>query len=401
MNISFGRCVRAGMLLSALLFGSVVRASDLDSSLIAVAKTGDVNRVKALLAQGADVNAKADKRGFTALHIAALAGDKDIVEVLLANKADVNAGDGLGGTPLICAAMKGHVGILKVLLAHGANVNATSHSQMTALMAAAATGQKEAVEILLSQGANVNATNEDRWSSLLFATLKGHEAVVEVLLANKADVNARTMKGETPLWWAALNRHKDIVGVLLAHKADVDASDKDGETALFVAALEGQKEIVEVLLTYGADVYAKTAKGTTPLNAATRHKDVLEVMKNHLAKTGKTAKRQLAGDVSTETAPQTASSNDTTIQIFSGSGGRNTRPFTVKDSWEIQWDATGDIFQITLYRSDGEMEGIAANQMGAGKGASYQPKGGQYYLGVNSIGNWTIKIVQTENKSSK
>ncbi len=95
-----------------------------------------------------------------------------------------------------------------------------------------------------------------------------------------------------------------------------------------------------------------------------------------------------------------ALAEDTVIQTFTGSGGKNTRPFVVKDGWEIQWDARGDIFQLFLYRADGEMEGVPANQQGSGKGASYQAKGGQYYLQVNAIGNWTINIVQVKSRSS-
>jgi hypothetical protein len=87
---------------------------------------------------------------------------------------------------------------------------------------------------------------------------------------------------------------------------------------------------------------------------------------------------------------------DVVVQTFSGSGGLNTRPFTVKDGWEIQWDAKGEIFQLYLNNSAGDMEGVPANQQGAGKGASYQAKGGNYYLQVNALGTWTIKIIQTK-----
>jgi len=82
------------------------------------------------------------------------------------------------------------------------------------------------------------------------------------------------------------------------------------------------------------------------------------------------------------------------IEIFSGSGGKNTRPFTVPAGWEIQWDAKGDIFQLYLYSADGTMIGVPANQQGSGKGNSYQAKGGKYYLKINAMGNWTIKIVK-------
>ncbi len=91
---------------------------------------------------------------------------------------------------------------------------------------------------------------------------------------------------------------------------------------------------------------------------------------------------------------------DTVVKEFSGSGGKNTSPFSVKDGWEIQWDAKGDIFQLFLYTAKGDMGGVPANQQGSGKGSSYQAKGGQYYLQVNAIGNWAIKVVQTGGQSS-
>ena len=39
------------------------------------------------------------------------------------------------------------------------------------------------------------------------------------------------------------------------------------------------------------------------------------------------------------------------------------------------------------------MVGIPANQQGSGKGTSFQAKAGKYYLQVNAIGTWSIKIV--------
>ena len=85
---------------------------------------------------------------------------------------------------------------------------------------------------------------------------------------------------------------------------------------------------------------------------------------------------------------------ETVLKTFSGSGGKNTRPFTVSAGWEIQWDAKGDIFQLFLYKADGSMAGVPANQQGSGKGSSYQAKAGTYYLQVNAMGKWTIKIAQ-------
>ncbi len=87
---------------------------------------------------------------------------------------------------------------------------------------------------------------------------------------------------------------------------------------------------------------------------------------------------------------------DSAIKEFEGNEIKNTRPFTVNGAWDIEWEAKGDIFQIYLYDSEGTLQGIIANQMGPGKSSSYQPIGGRYYLNVNAMGNWTIKIKEVE-----
>ncbi|MDI3548180.1 MAG: hypothetical protein PWR10_1832 [Halanaerobiales bacterium] len=84
------------------------------------------------------------------------------------------------------------------------------------------------------------------------------------------------------------------------------------------------------------------------------------------------------------------------VAEYSGNGMKNTRPFKVNGPWEIQWDAKGDIFQIFLFSGDGQLIDIAANQQGPGKGSYYSPKVGEYYLQVNALGNWEIKIVHVK-----
>jgi len=83
---------------------------------------GDTAKVRQLLDQGTDVNAKA-AGNWTALISAAAEGRTETVELLLDRGADVNAtSDIVGWTALLSAAQQGHAECVKVLLAHGANI---------------------------------------------------------------------------------------------------------------------------------------------------------------------------------------------------------------------------------------------------------------------------------------
>jgi hypothetical protein len=82
------------------------------------------------------------------------------------------------------------------------------------------------------------------------------------------------------------------------------------------------------------------------------------------------------------------------VQQVSANGQRNLRPFTVQDKWEIAWDSKRPMLMIAVFNADGSMVGIAATQQGDGKGSSYQPKGGDYYLQVTGTGEWTVTVVQ-------
>ena len=88
------------------------------------------------------------------------------------------------------------------------------------------------------------------------------------------------------------------------------------------------------------------------------------------------------------------------VAEYSGNGIQNTRPFTVSNAWEVNWEASGDIFQLYLYTADGSMTGVVANQQGSGSGSSYQPQTGEYYFKVNAIGEWNIEIVESSNNST-
>ncbi len=78
-----------------------------------------VEKVKALLATGADVN-KPDDTGRTALHVAALSNARAVAELLLAKGANPNAKDKDGKTPLALALQSKNTALIQLLRMHGA-----------------------------------------------------------------------------------------------------------------------------------------------------------------------------------------------------------------------------------------------------------------------------------------
>ena len=148
-----------------------------ETPLMTAVRAGSVPVVKALIAAGADVNAKGGGRDQTALHWATAQKQHEIMRVLIDAKADLNArtelrpefvsfsrGNPQGGrltgiadhtlesdgsrpglrwinkgglTPLLFAARDGDLEAVTMLVAAGANINATTGIGETALMLAA------------------------------------------------------------------------------------------------------------------------------------------------------------------------------------------------------------------------------------------------------------------------
>lgn len=187
-----------------------------DSPLFEAVINGDKAEVEALLAKGADVNAK-DEYGDTPLHKAKTFGHKDLAELLLAKGADVNAKTKYGWTPLHTAASSGYKDFVELFLAKGADVNAKNEDGYTPLHRAAEQGEKDVAELLLAKGADVNAINNYWWTPLHKAADSGRKDIAELLLSKGADINAKNNHGNTPLQTAASSGQTDIVDLLKAY----------------------------------------------------------------------------------------------------------------------------------------------------------------------------------------
>jgi len=161
------------ILLSLLLtFSTRISAQDINEELWAAARKGDAVAVEALLAKGADVNAKF-RYGATALSYAADKGHTEVVKVLLAHGANVEVEDTFyKSRPIHWAAINGHPAIVKMLLDKGAT------GIDDALMIGVGNNNAEIVRIALDKG----GIKADTLSAALGQATKENRAeIVEML----------------------------------------------------------------------------------------------------------------------------------------------------------------------------------------------------------------------------
>ena len=166
-----------------------------DGPVADAAMRGDVEAVKALIAEGADVN-EAQGDGMTALHWAARNRDGGLVRTLIEAGAEVGAGTRIGHyTALHMAAEAGAGEVVELLLGAGADPERAIlvGGGARPLHFAAGSGDERAVAALVAAGAGVDAT-EESWGQtpLIFAASKGRTAAVRVLLEAGADPAVHT-----------------------------------------------------------------------------------------------------------------------------------------------------------------------------------------------------------------
>lgn len=272
--------------------------------------THDIETVKIILEQGADVNEKLARsevltrinpdKGSTALHYAAQQGCVDIFKLLLDLGADISARsdeDKLSAMQY-AASEDHHTEIIKILLERGASIDGRdSHGDSPLSRAIQSYEIEVALEMLKRVSTDVKHpidylhhalaksreididilddildvpgfadSEETATVNLHLAVNSNDEELVKVFLDRGARINNCDKRGFEALYKSVANKNRRIFEMLLQHGAS--ATLPNSKLILHTAVCKGQVVIFESLLRHGCDINATDKHGRTPLDIA-------------------------------------------------------------------------------------------------------------------------------------
>jgi len=185
------------------------------------AAAGDVPRLRALIAAGADLDAR-DAHGRTALHVATHARRHEAIRVLARAGASLDALEADRYDAVTIAAVADDVPTLALLLSLGAKPGqTTSRWDGTALIAAAHLGHDEVVRRLIAAGAPLDHVNNLHWTATIEAVVLGdggprHQRTLAALIGAGANLSLPDRQGRTPLRLAREHGQAAMVAMLAA-----------------------------------------------------------------------------------------------------------------------------------------------------------------------------------------
>ena len=124
------------------------------------------------------------------LIVASIDGDINAVKYLIEDGANVNWSDSYGYTPLIFASRERHLEIVKYLVEKGANVNHGNNQGTTPLIFASRDGHFDIVKYLVEHGANVNQSDNNGYPPLSWASNHEYLDIIKYLVSHNADYSS-------------------------------------------------------------------------------------------------------------------------------------------------------------------------------------------------------------------
>jgi len=203
------------------------KSDSIKAAFLAACEQGDLEKVKAAILLGVDVNHRLLGTRRTALVIAVLRNNQQLFELLL-KQPGLNVNDGIaeGTTALMVAAMLGNEWAITRLCSGSGleGVNQSDSEGNSPLHWTVKMGHLLATRALLNAPTiDVNATNEDGKTALMLAAEKGRVAILkELLSAPGLNLDMVTLAGKTAEDLARANNQREVLLMIMGGRETLE-----------------------------------------------------------------------------------------------------------------------------------------------------------------------------------
>ncbi|XP_073144422.1 ankyrin repeat-containing protein At5g02620-like [Henckelia pumila] len=267
-----------------------------DTALHSAARSGNILAIQEIIDDSgeggelADLLAKENSAGETALYVAAEYGYFEVVREMIKHydlmTAGIKAKNGFDA--LHIAAKQGDLEVVKVLMeVHPELAMTVDASNTTALHTAATQGHIEVVNYLLDAESSLATIAKSNGKTALHSAARnGHLKVVKALLNNEPQIVFRTdKKGQTALHMAVKGQNLEVVEELIrVDPLTINMVDTKGNTALHIATRKGRFQIVKMLLRHDVlDTTVVNRSNETAFDTAEKmaHSDITVILQEH------------------------------------------------------------------------------------------------------------------------
>ncbi|KAF5286938.1 hypothetical protein FQR65_LT12397 [Abscondita terminalis] len=214
----------------------------------------NVDIVKKMRLNIADINLQRNVDKKTALHFAVINKDKDLFQFLIDEGTDVNLADDDGQTAFIWACKSADIDIVRKIRPFVTNINLQCKLYKRSALHLAVVNKNEEI-VLIDEGADINVTDNGGMTAFLWACRLADIDTVRRMRPNVADINIQcNLYKKSALHLALENNNRDIVKFLIDEGADVGLIDCDGMTAFHCACKSADIDVVKKMRPKVADI---------------------------------------------------------------------------------------------------------------------------------------------------
>lgn len=173
-----------------------------------------------------------------------------VASALLANGADINAKDSKGRTPLFIAMQCNQIKLVEMFL-DSPDIDMEAETNGLHWLPIAWAKKTEILNLFIEKGAQINVESEKGITLLGLAVHNGDIPHMELLMAAGVDVDEGI---HSPLNKAIARRNEPIVDHLLQNTANPNQTDRSGDSPMVEAVKRGTPAILQLLINYGGIV---------------------------------------------------------------------------------------------------------------------------------------------------